>query len=227
MLPFVSVIVPTYNRRKFIPFMIYMFKYQKYPQDRMELLIYDDGTDKIDDLIPNDTNIKYFSSSEKQTIGYKRNYLNDMAQGDIIIAMDDDDYYPPNRVTKAVTRIMSSSALIGGTSELYFYFVKTGKIKRFNKIHNNHATNGSYVYTKEYAKVHRYDDTKTFGEEKSFTNNFTEPMVQINSLDCLLCIVHDENTFNKDKCRLEDTNMALKNIVKDKYLLEFYKSFIL
>jgi glycosyltransferase involved in cell wall biosynthesis len=56
--PFVSVVVPTYNRRKFIPHMLHMFDYQNYPKELMELLIYDDGTDKIKDLIPDRTNIR-------------------------------------------------------------------------------------------------------------------------------------------------------------------------
>jgi hypothetical protein len=138
--------------------------------------------------------------------------------------MDDDDYYPPSRVTKAVTRLQSGRALIAGTSEMYFYFVNTGKIKRFNKIHGRHATNGSYAYKKEYLKDHRYDDTKTCAEEKIFTNGFSEEMAQINPLDCLVCMVHNENTYNKEKCKFDELNMTLKNIVKDKKLLKFYKS---
>jgi len=40
--PFVSVIVPTYNRRRFIPHLISNFKAQDYPQELMELVVFDD-----------------------------------------------------------------------------------------------------------------------------------------------------------------------------------------
>ena len=96
MKPFVSVLTPTYNRRKFIPAAIEIYKSQLYPKDRMEWIIVDDGTDKVEDLFAEASktipNIKYISLSEKLLIGQKRNLLNDNAKGDIMIAMDDDDY---------------------------------------------------------------------------------------------------------------------------------------
>ena len=48
--PLVTVLTPTYNRRRFIPFLIECFKAQNYPQNRMEWIIFDDGTDKVGDL---------------------------------------------------------------------------------------------------------------------------------------------------------------------------------
>ena len=67
-LPFVSVVTPTYNRRKFIPTLIELFKAQTYPQDRMEWIILDDGQDKVGDLflasgIPNLRYIRTFWAS--------------------------------------------------------------------------------------------------------------------------------------------------------------------
>ena len=50
MRPFVSVVTPTYNRRRFIPTLIKLYKAQTYPKDRMEWIILDDGTDKVGDL---------------------------------------------------------------------------------------------------------------------------------------------------------------------------------
>jgi len=48
--PFVSVITPTYNRRRFIPHLIKCYKEQSYKKDRMEWIILDDGQDKVKDL---------------------------------------------------------------------------------------------------------------------------------------------------------------------------------
>ena len=96
--PFVTVCTPTFNRRPFIPWIIQCFKNQTYPRDRMEWVVVDDGTDKVRDLFEaaelGDC-LKYVSCEEKMTLGKKRNTMHDHSKGDILVYMDDDDYYPP------------------------------------------------------------------------------------------------------------------------------------
>ena len=41
--PFVSVVCPSYNRREFLPYLLYIYQYQDYPADRRELIIVDDS----------------------------------------------------------------------------------------------------------------------------------------------------------------------------------------
>ena len=50
MAPFVSVLTPTYNRRRFLPSMIECYKSQTYPKDQMEWVVLDDGTDCVRDI---------------------------------------------------------------------------------------------------------------------------------------------------------------------------------
>ena len=50
-LPLVSICTPTFNRRPFIPIMFQCFYNQTYPKNRIEWIIVDDGTDKIEDLV--------------------------------------------------------------------------------------------------------------------------------------------------------------------------------
>ena len=57
-LPFVSICTPTFNRRPFIPFAIKCFMNQDYPKEKMEWIIIDDGTDKINDLVSNIPQVK-------------------------------------------------------------------------------------------------------------------------------------------------------------------------
>ena len=44
-----------------------------YPQDKLEIIILDDGTEEIQDLLSKQDNIKYYKYSNKNTIGFKRN----------------------------------------------------------------------------------------------------------------------------------------------------------
>jgi glycosyltransferase involved in cell wall biosynthesis len=58
--PFVSVITPTYNRRKFLPILIHLYQQQTYPKNLRELIIFDDSPTSNEDIIPkNDETIKY------------------------------------------------------------------------------------------------------------------------------------------------------------------------
>ena len=63
-LPFVSVCTPTFNRRPFIPIMLKCFNSQTYPKDNIEWIIIDDGTDKIEDLVKDHPNVKYYKYDE-------------------------------------------------------------------------------------------------------------------------------------------------------------------
>ena len=115
--PVVSCIMPTYNRRSFIPATIESFLSQSYA--RSELLILDDGHDPIVDIVPRDPRIRYFYSSRRLTIGAKRNWGCDLASGDLIAHWDDDDHYPRWRLQSHVAA-MSTGADFSGTSCLYY-----------------------------------------------------------------------------------------------------------
>ena len=108
-LPFVSICTPTYNRRPFFEGLIKCFQNQNYPKDKIEWIIVDDGIDKIEDLVENIEQVRYISLEEKVNLGKKRNMMHEMAIGDIIVYMDDDDYYPPDRVSHAVDSLMKNN----------------------------------------------------------------------------------------------------------------------
>ena len=121
--PFVSICTPTFNRRPFIPYAIKCFEHQDYPKDRMEWIIIDDGTDKIEDLVKDVPSVCYYKYDEKMVLGKKRNLMHKKAKGDIIVYMDDDDYYPPQRVSHAVETLLANpNALCAGSSIIYIYF---------------------------------------------------------------------------------------------------------
>ena len=126
-MPLVSVCTPTFNRRPFIPAMLQCFAHQTYPRDRMEWVIIDDGTDPIEDLVSQHPCVKYFRLEEKISLGKKRNMMHEKARGDIIVYMDDDDYYPPERVSHAVDTLLDhrtrkTGIKLAGSSEMCIYF---------------------------------------------------------------------------------------------------------
>ena len=231
--PFVSVVCPTYNRRRFIPHMLACFLSQTYPQNQMELVILDDGSDKIKDLIDASglTNIVYLAEDEKMNIGMKRNILNAAAKGDIIVCMDDDDYYSPERVEHVVKKLMSNPKYdICGSSQIFMYYTDIQKIYQFGPYAPNHATNGTFAYKRKFLENHKYDETVTHAEETSFVNKYTEPMLQLDPFKVMLVMAHSENTFDKKKMRenpnpfVKLTNYKIKDFIKRQpELLAFFE----
>ena len=143
-LPFVSICTPTFNRRPFIANLIKCVYGQTYPKERMEWIIVDDGTDKIEDLVSNHPLVSYFKFDKKMSLGKKRNVMHNKVRGSIIVYMDDDDYYPPERVSHAVEMLMKNpSALCAGSSEMYIYFKDTNQMVQFGPYGSNHATAGT------------------------------------------------------------------------------------
>ena len=229
--PLVSLITPTYNRRLFMPQAIRNFMSQIYPKNKMEWIILDDGEDKILDLVKDIPEVRYYSFDTKMKLGQKRNFLNKKAKGQIIIAFDDDDWYSKDYVSYMSKLLMSSPRLIAGSSEIYNYFVDLEQIVIFGPYGPNHSCNGMICYKKEYLKIHSYENEKKAQEEPGFTNRFTEPMVQVgNPSKYNLAISHTSNSFDRRMNLDEDnptctiTKMKLRNIIRDKKTLQFYKS---
>jgi len=234
-LPFVSIVTPTYNRRRFIPSLIKMVQSQSYPRDRMEWVVYDDGQEEVNDLFEAARSLlptlKFIWSEDKMTLGEKRNRLNVEAKGEIIVAMDDDDFYFPTRVMDAVMAFtMNPSVHLAGASEVYMFFTDTKEIWKAGPYFVGHATNGTMAWTKEYASKHRYDETVAFAEEKSFLDGYKNPLVQLDSKKVMLVMSHSDNTFDKTELRtttnhlLVKTMMKMEDFIKDPELYNFFYS---
>lgn len=229
-LPFVSICTPTFNRRPFIPAMIECFNHQTYPKDKMEWIIIDDGTDKIEDLVHSIPNVKYFKYDTKMALGKKRNLMHEKTKGEIIVYMDDDDYYPPERVMHAVTMLLSHpKALCAGASEIYIYFKHIEQMYQFGPYGPNHATAGTFAFKRQLLKDHRYEDTASLAEERAFLKEYSVPFVQLEPKKTILVFSHRHNTFDK-KTLLNNSNpkytkvsdKKVEDFIKEKNLYNFY-----
>jgi glycosyltransferase involved in cell wall biosynthesis len=234
----VSVVTPTYNRRQFIPTLIELYKNQTFPKEKMEWIIVDDGRDKVEDLfieaaktIPN---IRYIRLDEKLRLGAKRNMMNKEAKGNIIVAMDDDDYYPPDKVEVIVNAFKKNPAVdLSGSSEMLLYYTDNQKVYSLGPFHPNHATNGTMSWRKRYSDTHKYEEYVTKAEEKSFLEEYKHKMIQIDTKKSILVICHTDNTVDKTDLRevhmksknnhlFKETKYTLEDIVKEEKIRNFY-----
>jgi glycosyltransferase involved in cell wall biosynthesis len=164
----------------------------------MEWIIIDDGTDKIEDMISHHPLVLYFKFDKKMSLGKKRNVMHKKTRGSIIVYMDDDDYYPPERVSHAVEMLQKNpSALCAGSSEMYIYFKDTNQMVQFGPYGPNHATAGTFAFRKELLNGHQYNNDACLAEEREFLKGYTVPFVQLDSMKTILVFSHRHNTFDK------------------------------
>lgn len=229
-LPFVSVCAPTFDRRPFIPYLIKCFESQDYPKDKMEWIIIDDGTDKIEDLVSHIPEIKYYKYDTKMKLGEKRNLMHTKTKGEIIVYMDDDHYYPPERVSHAVDTLQKHpESLCAGNSEIYVYFNHINKIYQFGPYGNNDATAGTFAFRRELLQLTSYATDAAHAEEKHFLKNYTIPFVQLDPIKTILVFSHKNNTFDKKQLLIDPNPIYVKEsckpmnmFIKDPEMQDFY-----
>lgn len=116
--PLASAIMPTRDRRAFVARAARIFQAQDYPS--LELLVLDDGEASIADLLPPDPRIRHLRLPGRWTVGDKRNRAIAEARGDYIVHWDDDDWYPPHRISTQVEALRRGADL-SGTSTLHYW----------------------------------------------------------------------------------------------------------
>lgn len=177
-----------------------MVKAQDYPHDKLEWIIMDDtpGIDSSSEF-PKELDgitVRYYYLQKKVSLAKKRNLLNYQAQGKYIVNMDDDDYYPPCRVSHAVENLMKHGTPLVGSSKMFMYFSKDGSIYQLGPYRENHGTAATMAYTKEYTLSHDFGDGH-YAEEGVFTEGWKHPMAQLDPMKTVLALSHSDNTIEK------------------------------
>ena len=223
----VSIITITqYIRFNSLKVLFEMMKRQTY-KNIIEWVIVE-GTQNKDDAEKNRELIKQFSDEIKHQINYKINYIvysgqklgglrnlgNNACTGDIIVCLDDDDYYPPTRIEEAVNKLSNSQCLIGGVSDVYLYDFFVNRLYKFKGFMEYHSTNNCMAYKKEYLLTNKHDPEIQVGEERSFTHEFTIPLVKLDSRKTIIAISHNFNTFNKRELCLGGTLKILNTLTE-------------
>ena len=220
--PLVSICTPTFNRRPFIPGIIKCVKDQDYPSDKIQWIIIDDGTDKIEDLLNGLSFVTYIKLTSKVTLAKKRNLMHKYCKGDIIVYMDDDDYYPPTRVSHAVKSLLDNpDYLIAGSSEMYIYFKHNSQMWHLGPYMKNHSTAATFAFRKELLEQCSYDENNAVSEEKAFLKNYIIPLFQLDPMHVILVFSHDHNTFDKRTLIKDGENKMVRK--SDKKVEDFIK----
>ena len=214
--PTVTLCTPTHNRRPFLRLLKACVEAQDYPKPRLNWVIIDDGTDDISDLFEGEDWVSVRRLDAQVPIGHKRRMLVEAATGDIVVNMDDDDYYPPQRVSHAVATLRASrSAVIVGSSRMPTYFRRDDAMYALGPYGPTHATAATMAFWRKAAAEHRYDESACFAEETQFLNGYRAPVAQLDPSKTIVVMSHGTNTCDKEQLRNQGPFRALKDTLED------------
>jgi hypothetical protein len=196
--PLISCVMPTWNRRDFIKASIDCWLKQTY--ENKELIIVDDGDDKVRDLIPRKKGIRYFKRDKKEITGTKRNSCNELSKGDIICHFDDDDWSAPDRLEHQLGLLRSTGKPITGYGTLYFWNVTEQKAMRYIAPIAGYVCGTTLMYLKSYWKDHPF-----LPKQEASDNSFVYPALKLiaNSHDAghMVARIHNHHTSGKSGIR--------------------------
>jgi O-antigen biosynthesis protein len=192
----VSCIMPTANRRAFVPRAIRRFLSQDFAA--RELIVIDDGQDCVADLIPQTQSVRYLRLDRRTSLGAKRNIACDMARGELIAHWDDDDWMADQWLSSQVQTLLEQRADISGLDKIYFYAPDTRQGWRYEYDGQRPwVYGGTLCYTKDLWQRVRFPEIDV-GEDNGFVWSSQPKRMAINSRhDRYVAIMHRHNVSPK------------------------------
>jgi hypothetical protein len=195
--PLVSCIMPTLDRRPFVPLAIDLFLRQDYPN--RELIILDDGADPVSDLIPDDERIRYVRLDERLTIGAKRNRGGEEARGPILASWDDDVWYASWRLSYQVGALTEYGADVVGLDNLLHYdpFARRAwhSIRPSGRL--PWLPGSTFCYTRAFWRSNPFPDVQTGEDIRFLRQNTAAKIAPLQAITWLVDIIHAANVSPK------------------------------
>ncbi len=229
-LPQVSILTPTYDRKRFLPLMIENLKNFAYPKEKLEWVILDSWSREgkvAGPLFKSEAEIahyrkiigfpiKYIYRAEALSIGKKRNMLVKEANYKYCINMDSDDIYFPHYILYSVRTLLDNKKECCGSPEMLFLYPKddykiTGiRCQALRQIHE-----ATMCHTKKHHKRMGGYQASSQGEGAKMVDGCNEKFfIKTEIHKCMMCICHEDNTVKKDRFNNED--IEVKDVEIDK-----------
>ena len=215
----VSCIMPTADRREFVPGAIAYFLNQDYKHK--ELIIIDDGEDKIEDLVPLLPGITYIRLEKRYTVGAKRNLACREASGEIILHWDDDDWMAPGWVRHQVTHLLTAHADITGLDKPYFYHPALQKAWQYIYPPNEKpwVHGGTLCYTKATWRNHPFPEINIAEDLEFLWNGCPKKIIPHAYVELYVALIHDKNASPKYTW---DSRWKVEKLVKISRIMKAY-----
>lgn len=196
-LPLISCVMPTANRPQFVPNAIRYFLRQDY--ENKELLIVDDGSESIENLIPDHPQIRYIRTKKQWTLGEKRNFCVQKSRGDLIMHWDDDDWMADYRISYQVRELLKHKAEVCGLQNMYFCQLATRKcwLYKYPPKARSWLAGGSLLYTREFWKKMPFPSIQVASDTPFILSRELKNFVALSDHNFYVAAIHGKNTSPK------------------------------
>jgi glycosyltransferase involved in cell wall biosynthesis len=191
--------MPTANRRSFVPRAIRYFLAQDYTN--RELVILDDGSDGVADLVPQDPRVRYARLSGQRTLGAKRNACVAAARGELIMHWDDDDWMAPWRISYQVSELHRAGAEACGLRRMLFYEPVSRQAWLYDYPENQRAwlAGGSLLYRRTFWERAPFPDLQVGSDTYFVWSQPLDRTVALPDFSFYVALVHAGNTSPKER----------------------------
>jgi hypothetical protein len=226
----ISILTPTYERGRFLPFLALMIAAQTVRLRDIEWVVVDDSECSQQayfdacHLQGRLARLTYVHLPRKKSIGCKRNVAKTLAEGAYLMHMDDDDYYAPNYVETVMSLFQSARKpnLIGATT-IYLMYPNSLHLFQSGPFGPKHSCAGAMSYTRKYAHAHHFENTARKAEEPAFIDG--NDVLQIQDLyNINMVFVHEHNTVPKETLRRKPIPTRWIDVIQQPTVLHFYLS---
>ena len=218
-LPNVSILIPCYQRRNFIPLMISNIICQDYPRDKLELVILQDGDedlfidDKRKQLFEKSIGIKFryiYEKNIRRTIGEKRNKLVKLASHNICAMMDSDDIYMSSYIRHSVNGLKEYKAGISSSACMTFVYPNNDfRMTAIKCGYKYQCHEACAVFTKKYWKKMGGFNKTSAGEGVGMFSYNDREIINLDINKLMVCIAHSDNTIDKEQFSNQNREYAI------------------
>jgi len=202
----VTIIIPTYNRKKFEKLIEYNINCQDY-SNIVEVIIADDG-DKEEYL---ELNIKYpikYIVCSRMNIGKKRNLLASYCKTKFIAHMDTDDIYFSTYISHSIDVLNKKNCNAVGTADMFFMFTDNNLFGGMRNPFLSMANEATLIYKKSFWEELGFSEQQS-SEGIQFLVGRHWEIAHSDISKVMLCLCHSSNTVNKEIWREHKTNVII------------------
>ncbi len=197
--PKVSCLLPTRDRRFWIPMALVHFQRQTW--EHRELLVVDDGEDEVSDLIPtDDPRIRYIRLDHPLSLGAKRNLCCEEADGEFLIHWDDDDWMSDGRVAYQVEQMTAAGVDVCGLDRLYFCEPSTLVCWQYTyRGRLPWVAGGTLCFTKSFWRDHPFPELNAGEDTRFLWQHRPRDLLRLDDPSFYCATIHADNTSSQPK----------------------------
>ena len=189
---YVSVLIPTFNRKSFSQLISLNLRTQSYPFIK-EIIVADDGDDSERLVLDVPFTVLYYKVA-RMSIGEKRNFLVSKSTGDYLAHFDTDDIYHRDYLSTSIFNLIKTGKGLSGSSDMIMLDTATNKTYKQRCINMDMINEATMVYTRKYAEDNKFSNTMS-SEGISFCKIADIIETEIESI--MICLCHKTNTVDK------------------------------